>query len=551
MSRIHALALAMSVLGDCAAASAQHLGHDTAGATEHLGRVNFPISCSAEAKRQFERALSLLHSFEYDQAEPAFVRVAKTDTACAMAHWGVAMSRLHPLWTPPSAADIEVATSALQRAEALNAGTDRERAFLDAIATYYREHDRVDHVTRLRRYEDALASLAKRFPRDAEAQIFSALGMVGVAMALPVDTAYTRRRRAGAILEALLPRQPDHPGLAHYIIHAYDVPALSTQAIRAAQRYAVIAPASPHAQHMPSHIFTRRGMWDESIASNRRTADVALAFERKHGVFVQDYLHALDYLAFAYLQQGRDSAARQVLEEAARADTLKPGGHFASFYALAAIPARHALERGKWRDAAQLELREPSEFLPAQAVARFARGLGAARAGDTVLARAEEAALAEIRDRLSRAGESQWAREVESNRLAVITWLAHAAADTVTALMLADSAATLEDGTEKHPVMPGRILSARLLLGELLLELGRSREAYRAFENALSREPGRVRALHGAAFAAEQAGDLEAARARYGELVKLMARADPGRVELLRARAFLSRTGTAKALDPR
>jgi hypothetical protein len=539
MLRIPALFAGVSMLMAGTPLSAQHQPHD-ARTTGRLGRVVFPTSCSADAQRRFEHALALLHSFEYNQAEPAFARVAEADTACAMAYWGVAMSRLHPLWAPPSPTDIGVAVSALQRAETLNARTERERAYIAAIAAYYRDDDQLNHVARLQRYEDALASLASRYPRDAEAQIFYALGMVGVAMALPVDTTYARRRRAGAILEPLLMRQPHHPGLAHYIIHAYDVPALSPQAIRAARRYAAIAPASPHAQHMPSHIFTRRGMWDEAIASDRRAAQVAQAFERKYRAFSQDYLHALDYLAFAYLQQGRDTAARRVVAEAARADTLKPGAHFASVYALAAIPARYALERGDWSAATRIPIRQPSDFLPGQAVVRFARGLGAARAGDTTLARAEADALAAARDSLVRAGEAQWAREVEGNRLTIEAWVAHAASDSATAVRLADSAATLEDGTEKHPVMPGRILSARLLLGELLLEVGRPGEAYRAFEAALAREPGRARALYGAAVAAERSGDLVAARARYRELATLMARADPGRTEARQAREFLA-----------
>ena len=539
MNRIPTLPAVIAILMAGTPVSAQHQGHDAAAARERLGRVKFPISCSAEAQQRFERALALLHSFEYDQAEPAFAQVAEADSACVMAYWGIAMSRLHPLWTPPSAADVRVALTALERAR--GARLEREREYIDGIAAYYREHDRVDHLTRLQRFEDALATLAKRYPRDAEAQIFYALGMVGVAMALPVDTTYARRRRAGAILEALMTRHPDHPGLAHYIIHAYDVPALSTEAIRAAKRYAAIAPASPHAQHMPSHVFTRRGMWDESIASNERTAEVAQKFERTYRMFSQDYLHALDYLAFAYLQQGRDTAARRVVGEAARADTLKAGGHFASFYALAAIPARYALERGDWSAAAQLPIRPHSDFLPGQAVTRFARGLGAARARDTALAHAEAAVLAEIRDMLTRAGESQWAREVESNRLAIESWIAHARFDSGSAIGLADSAAAMEDGTEKHPVMPGRVLSARLLLGELFMEVGRPKEAYRAFEAALVREPGRARALFGAAVAAERSGNLSVARSRYGELLTLMSRADGDRAEVRQARESLSR----------
>jgi tetratricopeptide (TPR) repeat protein len=523
-----------------APAAAQHEPHHQVGPAEQLGTVSFPTSCAAGAQRTFERALALLHSFEYDQAEPAFERAAAADPTCAMAHWGVAMSRLHPLWAPPTPADLRAGLDAVARAESLGAPTGRERGYVEAIGAFYREHERVGHLARLARYEAAWGRLAAEQPEDAEAQIFHALALVAVATVSPPDSALALQRRAGAILEPHLARQPRHPGLAHYIIHAYDTPPLAPRALAAARRYAAIAPSSPHAQHMPSHIFTRVGLWDESEPSNRRSARAALAVERSQRAPSQDYLHALDYLEFAYLQQGRDADARRVVEQAARADTLGPSAPFQSLYALAVVPARYALERGDWGAAARLPLRPTPSYLPAEAARRFARGIGAARSGDTVLARAEAAALAVLRDSLALDRDPRWVGDAEIGRLAIEAWVARAAGDTTAAARLADSAAALEDVTEKHPVTPGRILSARTLQGELLLELNRPVEARRAFELALAREPGRVRALFGAARAAEAAGDSAAARERYREVVALMTRADASRPEPRRARAFLA-----------
>jgi len=543
MTRVRTLtaraAVALAVTG--APVAAQHEPHHQARSAERLGAVSFPTSCAARAQRTFERALALLHSFEYDQAEPAFEEAAAADPTCAMAYWGVAMSRLHPLWAPPTPADLRAGLDAVARAESLRAPTERERGYVEVVGAFYREHERLGHVVRLTRYEEAWGRLAARQPEDAEAQIFHALALVAVANVSPSDTALALQRRAVAILEQQLARQSRHPGLAHYIIHAYDTPSLAPRAVAAARRYAAIAPSSPHAQHMPSHIFTRLGLWDDSELSNRRSERAALAVERAQRTPSQDYLHALDYLEFAYLQQGRDADARRIVEQAARADTLGPRAPFQSLYALAVVPARYALERGDWSAAARLPLRRAPAYLPAEAARRFARGIGAARSGDTALARGEAAALAVLRDSLALARDPRWVGDAEISRLAIEAWVARAAGDTAAATGLADSAAALEDVTEKHPVTPGRILSARTLQGELLLELGRPAEARRAFELALAREPARVRTLFGAARAAEAAGDSAAARDRYRELVALMTRADAGRPELRRARAWLRR----------
>ena len=519
--------------------AAQHEQHPR-GRTEQLGAVTFPTSCAAGAQRAFVRALALLHSFEYDQSEPAFGAVAAADSTCAMAHWGVAMSRFHPLWAPPTPADLRAGLDAVARAESLAAPTERERGYIAAIGAFYKEYDRVGHVERLRRYADAMARLAARLPDDAEAQIFHALALIAVANVSPPDTALALQRRAGAILEPYFARQPRHPGVAHYIIHAYDTPPLAARAAAAARRYAAVAPSSPHAQHMPSHIFTRLGLWDDSELSNRRSERAALEVERAQRAPSQDYLHALDYLAFAYLQQGCTADARRIVEQAARADTIGPRAPFQSLYALAVVPARYALERGNWSAAARLPARPTPGYLPAESARRFARGIGAARIGDTALARAEAAALAALRDSAPLARDPRWVGDAEVSRLTIESWLARAVGDTAAATRLADSAAALDDVTEKHPVTPGRVLPARVLQGELLLDLGRPADADRAFELALAREPGRVRALSGAARAAEAAGDTAAARARYRQLATLLARADAGNAELRRAREYLA-----------
>jgi tetratricopeptide (TPR) repeat protein len=483
--------------------------------------------------------MALLHSFWYEEAEKAFGDAARADSTCAMAHWGIAMSLHHPLWQPPAPAELRRGGEEVERARALKPPTDRERGYVDALAEFYRDPATRDHRTRMLAYEDSLAALHQRHPEDEEVAIFHAL--ILVANAPFTDTSFARQRRAGAILGPLYRAHPDHPGLAHYLIHAHDAPPLAAAAVEAADRYARIAPSVPHARHMPSHIYTRLGMWDRSIASNLSAAEAARVYERQTGMHAawSERLHALDYLAYAYLQQGRDAQARRVVDEARAVDAVFPQAAVAAHYALAAIPARYALERGRWADAAVLPLRPAPAFPAAEAITHFARAVGAARSGRPALARAEVAALDAVRAQLAADHQDYWAGLVDVQRTAASAWLAHAEGRDDEALRLAASGAEREEATEKHPVTPGAVLPARELQGDLLAALGRPAEALAAYQAVLEREPNRARALFGAARSAALAGQPTIARERYAQLQRLMAGADAARPEPAVARAFL------------
>ena len=505
--------------------------HDHAGHGERLGRVAFPTSCAAAAQPLVERGVAMLHSFWFEEAEKTFQAAAAADAGCAMAHWGVAMTALGNPFTGVSPAEprLRTALAEAETAVRLAAGaTERERGYAAAALALYRDFGAVDHRSRLRAHEEALAALRQVAPDDPEAAIFHARAII--ANAPPTDLTFARQRVAAGILEPLFRERPEHPGLAHYIIHAYDAPPIAGQGLDAARRYAGIAPSAPHALHMPSHIFTRLGHWDESIETNRRSA----AAEPDSNAAV----HPMDYMVYAYLQQGRDAEAKGVVDRAVQNPDRFYGGFIG--YNFAAMPARYALERGRWDEAASLRL--PTGALPyVEAVTRFARAVGAARLGRAEPARAEIAALGALRDTLAARRDEYWATIVGAQRLAAEAWLARAEGDDARAVRLARQAAELEETVEKHPVTPGPLLPARELEGDLLLELGRPADARQAYEQTLRREPNRARALFGAARAAELAGDPAAARARYTQLAELMRSADDGRDEARTARAFLAR----------
>ena len=519
--------LVLSAAPLCAQVEHEHAGLPPS----KLGHVHFSTSCHAAAARTIERGVVLLHSFWYEEAGKAFRDAAAADSSCAMAYWGQATSLLHPLWAPPSPQDLTNGEALAERAQAAGAPTPRERAYVEAIGAFYRGDATARYPDRLRAWEEALGRLHQAEPADTEAAIFYALSLIAVAQNSPSDTTYALQRQAGSLLEPLFAKQPNHPGLAHYLIHAYDSPALADRAVRAADRYARIAPAVPHALHMPSHIYTRLGMWDASIASNGSSAAASRQYEaQQHMDAVWDQrLHAMDYLVYAYLQEGRDSAARRVVGDAAGMQKVFPPHALAAEYALAAIPARHALERGQWSAAAALELRPDLQEPGAMAVTHFARAVGAARSGDTAQARTAVAALTAIDADLNERRVPIWAGTVRSQRLAASAWLALALHDTAAAVSLAAEAADLEDATGKHPVTPGAILPARELQGDLLVELGRPVDALKAYEASLVRAPKRARSLLGAARAAEQAGDRAAARRWQREYLALMHHADRGR----------------------
>jgi hypothetical protein len=512
--------------------------------TEQLGTVSFDTSCAADSQQQFNRAVALLHSFEFAPAIDAFNAVATRDPSCGIAYWGIALAS----WGNPFAAgrkaptQIQRGQDAIDQATKAGAKSVRERAYITAVAELYGDTEHRDQRTRVLAYRDAMATLASRYPEDMEASIFYALALAQSVP--PTDKTYSDLLKAGAILEGLFAKHPDHPGLAHYIIHSYDVPPLAARALDAARRYARIAPSAPHALHMPSHTFTRLGYWQESIDTNIASAAVA----KRYGATAEE-LHATDYQAYAYLQTGQDGAAKRLLDSlpeiAARLDpdavgSAAPG--VAGVFALAAIPARWALERRAWSEAARLEPR-PSRFPQTEAMTYFARGLGASRVGDKGGSRSAIGALEEIRARLTAADEKYWAGQVEIERRSVAAWLALAEGRTADALAEMRAAAELEDGTEKNAITPGPIAPARELLGEMLLEVHEPAQALKEFITTLQKEPDRFRALAGAAQAAAQAGDDSTAARYYTRLLKTCERADsPGRAELAAARRVASAT---------
>lgn len=498
-----------------------------------LGTVRFPVSCSADGQRLFQRGVAMLHSFWFPEARRSFQEAAQSDPRCAMAYWGIAMTYLgNPFAGVMAGTNLEAGLAAAERALALEPPTARERGFVEAVLELYRDHERRDARARRAAYEEAIRRVHEADPGDPEAAIFYALAVVSNAP--PDDLTYQRQHLAAAILEPLFREQPDHPGLAHYIIHSFDSPSLAAQGLDAARRYAQIAPSVPHALHMPSHIFTRLGYWDESIRTNQRSAE---AERNPTGRF-----HPLDYMVYAFLQQGRDEEAQRVVVEALRiAEGADRPDEIYNQYNLAAMPVRYAVERSRWDEAARLVVHSAPASPWTEALTRFARGIGGARSGDLSMAREQAAALARLKEDADRRRESYWATVIEAQRLAVLAWIAHAEHRDDEALRIARAAADLEESVEKHPVTPGPILPARELEGDLLLELGRPADALLAYEATLEREPNRARALFGAARAAELAGEHDTARRRYGELVKLLERASAGRPEPKLARAYLSR----------
>jgi tetratricopeptide (TPR) repeat protein len=520
--------------------------HDVA---EALGEVHFPTSCSAASAAEFTRAVALLHSFGYEESRRAFESVAEKDPGCAMAYWGIAMTYYHPIWSPPSAAELAAGRAAAEKAGRLGGKTEREQGYIAAVTVFYRDSDTLAHGTRARAYSDSLETLSRRFSGDHEATIFFALSLLGTAP--PSDATFANQKRAAAILNGLLPLEPEHPGIAHYMIHAFDYPPLAADALPAARAYAKIAPSSPHALHMPSHIFTRLGLWQESIVSNLASADAArrLVARRYPGAASFDALHALDYLEYAYLQIGDEKSARRVLEEAAAARTFDEP-QFAAGYALAAIPTRWAFERRDWKAAADLAMPAvdmPWERYPyAPALVVFGQAVGAARSGRAGRCAAALERLREIQEGLAKSpvpGPYDWASEVEAMRLAATAWVAYAEGKKDEALLLARAAADLEDKTGKHPVTPGSVLPARELLADMLLEMGRPAEALVEYEASLREAPGRFNSLYGAARAAALAKDMRRSRELYAALLAQCVSGSP-RPELVEAKRAVAPAGS-------
>jgi len=504
-----------------------------------LGRVSFPVSCTAEARGRFEHAMAVLHSFWFEEGPGAFGAVLEADPNCAMAHWGLALNAWgNPFAGGPSGAALTEGTEAAERASARPARSARERGFIAAIAALYRDVGGASNAVRLQAYADTIARLYRDYPTDTEVAIYYALAQL--ATAPRTDTTFAQQKRAIGILDPLFARYPDHPGLAHYVIHAADSPRLAALGLAAARRYADIAPAAPHAQHMPSHIFVRLGLWEETVAANWKSYNSGVAHAKATGPWTTtgEGLHALDYAVYGYLQRGQDSAARAAVAVAQAARISPATNVLIGHYNRTAMAARIPLEQDDWAAAAAFPAPDPAAMSVTAALNRFTRAIGAARSGRVQAARAEVAELDTIAMDLAARRDTYWARVVGIKRDAAAAWVQFATGDTLGGLAAARAAADTEEVTDKHPVTPAELLPARELLGDMLLAAGRYPEARTAYRATLLREPGRARSLFGAARAAELAGDRAAAKAGYLEFLKLMSKADGDRPELTVARAL-------------
>jgi hypothetical protein len=518
------LPLLLCTLTAPASAADEHAGHAV------LGTVHFPVTCTPEAQQAFDEAMKLQHSFWYQAAHDSFSEALQRDPECVMAYWGIAMTKLTNPFSPPPEQNLADGWAALEQARQLGAKSQREADYIDALSAFYRDADSKDHRTRVLAYEQAMAQLHDRYPDDSEAAIYYALAL-NVA-ALPTDKTYAKQLQAAEILEAEVARQPDHPGVVHYLIHTYDYPPLAERGVEAADRYADLAASAPHALHMPSHIYTRLGYWDRSIETNRRSAEVARARKEMDGE-----LHARDYMVYAYLQTGRDEAARHAIAEAKQfigAQSSSAAGPFA----LAAMPARLAMERSAWEEAAGLAP-QPSDFAFADAITHFARAIGLARSGQPEAAAADLEALQRQADAL-RPKNAYWAEQVDIQHMAATAWIAYGEGRDDEALALMRSAAEREAGTEKHAITPGPLAPAREQLAEMLLAADRPADALKEFEAVQQVEPNRLRALFGAGRAAELAGDRAAAKQYYEQVVEITAAADTARPEIETAKAFIA-----------
>jgi tetratricopeptide (TPR) repeat protein len=530
--------LMMLLAGVCGAfaapAIAQH--EHPAGDPNKLAKVSLPVSCEPAVQMQFSSAVAMLHSFWYEKASDTFAAVAEKDSGCGMAYWGIAMTHYHPIWEAPGPADLKAGLSSVAKAKAAGAKTQRERDYIDAIETFYKDSDKLDHRTRALAYEKKMEQLQARYPDDREAAVFHALALL--ATAPPTDKTYVNQRKAGAILEQIFVEQPEHPGVAHYMIHAYDYPPLADKALEAARRYAKIAPDSPHALHMPSHIFTRLGLWQESIDSNLASAASA---EKNNAP--GNELHARDYMIYAYLQGGRDTEAKNALQAVLHGRADDPQ-YMNWLYATGTSVARYSVERHQWSEAAALPV--PPNTFPRERYAwteanlHFARALGAAHVSDTEAARKDLQQLVSIREILLEEKNAYWADQIDIQREVATAWITLAEGKREEALYQMQSASDHEDRTDKHNVTPGVILPARELLGEMLLELKQPDKALVEFETTLRTAPNRFNALSGAARAAKLSGNNEKAKTYYTKLLAVCSHSDEDRPELKAAQAVLA-----------
>ena len=504
-------------------------GDDPKTKKEKLGTVLFKTSCSPQAQKEFEVALARLHSFHFPETIRAFSAIPQTDPTCAISYWGLAVSiRPNPLVGPWDAATLKRGLDAVEKGEAIGAKTERERDWIAAIKEFYKDFDKVDQDTRTRNYERAMEALTKKYPGDVEAKVFHALALNEIFDHKDMAPLL----KAIKILTPLDKKYPDHPGITHYLIHSYDFAPIAKQGVPAANKYAKIAPAAPHAVHMPSHIYSMVGMWNESIASNLKSNVVARDYgaQAKLDGVLAGVPHALDFMQYAYLQLGQDAKAKALIDESAEIKKVI-GPISAGNTARAAVPARYMLERQDWKGAAQLQpLGTP--FPAAEAITHFARAMGAARSGDPAAAQADIEKLKQLREGLLKANQGYWAEQIEVQVLGAQAWTSLAQANRDEALKFMRAAADLEDGSEKHVAMENRLYPMRELLGDMLREQGQPAEALKEYEVSLKNAPNRLRGYYGASKAAQEAGDMKKAAAYFVQLARLTRTADGDRAEL-------------------
>lgn len=513
----------------------------TSGAAQ-FGKVEFGLACSEGTQSDFNLATALLHSFEYTEAEKVFAKVIDKDPDCLMAYWGIAMSNFHPLWAPPAKEELEKGSRIIKLARSLENQSTRESDYLEAVAVLYDDWATLDHNTRLLKFEQAAKNVYQKYPEDKEAAIFYALALR--AAASPTDKSFVRQKKAGAILNAMFPNEPNHPGIAHYLIHTYDSPELADLALPAARKYATIAATSAHALHMPSHIFTRLGLWDESIQSNINSMSAARCYAENTRIkgHWDEEIHGLDYLVYAYLQQGRDKDAKEQVELLGAMHEVFPLNNKEA-YAFAAVPTRYAVERKDWKEAASLELKPidfPWDDFPwERSNISFGKILGAVHLHNTAAAKRSLAVLKANHAKLIEKDKVYEANQVQIQIKASEGWIQFSEGHKNEAIRLMTEAAVLEDATDKHPITPGEVLPARELLGDLYMELGEYSKALQAYEQDLQRHAGRFNGLYGAGLAAQKSGDTKKAAVYFQQLIQIAKKHDPKRPELVTAEMSL------------
>ena len=511
-------------------------------ADKELGTVDFKITGSEKVNQDFNLALELLHSFEYEEAEKVFAKIIDESPRSAMAYWGVAMCNFHPLWEPPSEANLKAGSQAIEIAKSINKKSDLESGFINAAAEYYKDWNTTNAHERALHFEKAMEQLHETYPEEKEPAIFYALALD--AAADPTDKSYQKQKKAGAILQALYAGEPNHPGIIHYLIHTYDYPGLAIMALPAAKKYAAVAPSSAHALHMPSHIFIRLGLWDDAIKSNLQSVSAAQCYGQSAGIkgHWDEELHGLDYLVYGYLQRGENNLANEQLKYVATMDSVSPS-NFKVAYAFAAIPSRVALENKNWKQAAALQLHPNfawNKFPWQESIIHFARLLGMAHAGNLQGAKEEFAKLQQLRDTLRNQKDFYKSKQVEVQMKAGEAWLQFASGKKTEAFTLMKAAADMEDSTTKHPVTPGEVLPARELYADMLLQAQQYENAFQEYEIALKKSPNRFNSLYGAGVAAEKF-DKQKAIVYYKKLLEIAGAENDQRPELADVRSLLAK----------